>query len=128
MFQLQILSGRAAGTVQTARRLPFSVGRRAGADFCAEEPGVWDEHLRFELEGGEGIRVNALGEAPLVVNGTPMRRALLRNGDVLELGGLKLRFWLAPAPLRSLKMREWLTWGVLLVLGVLQVMLLIWLR
>ncbi|WCJ61156.1 FHA domain-containing protein [Fontisphaera persica] len=128
MFQLQILSGRAAGTVQTARRLPFGVGRKAGADLRAEEPGVWDEHLRFELLADEGIWVTALAEAPLVINGAPARAARLRNGDLLELGGLKLRFWLAPAPLRSLRMREWFTWGLLAVLTGLQIALLYWLR
>jgi hypothetical protein len=64
----------------------------------------------------------------LVINGAPARAARLRNGDLLELGGLKLRFWLAPAPLRSLRMREWLTWGLLAVLTGLQIALLFWLR
>lgn len=128
MFQLQILSGKAAGTVQTARRLPFYVGRRAGADLQAEEPGVWEEHLRLELDAAQGICAQALGEAPLVVNGTPVRSARLRNGDILDLGGLKLRFWLAPAPLRSLQLREVMTWGLLVLLGACQVLLLFWLR
>lgn len=128
MFQLQILSGKAAGTVQTARRLPFYVGRRAGADLQAEEPGVWEDHLRLDLDAAQGICAQALAEAPLVVNGTPARSVRLRNGDLLDLGGLKLRFWLAPAPLRSLKWREALTWGWLALLGACQVFLLLWLR
>lgn len=128
MFQLHILSGKTAGTVHTARRLPFTVGRSAGADLRSEEPGVWEEHLKFELDAAEGIRVTAHSEAPLVVNGAPVKAARLRNGDVLELGGLKLRFWLAAAALRSLKVREAMTWLFLFALGALQVAWMIWLR
>lgn len=128
MFQLQILSGQAAGRVQPARRLPFHVGRQAGADLRSEEPGVWEHHLQFDLDAAEGIRVVTQPEAPLLINGRPVRQARLRNGDVLELGGLKLRFWLAPAALRSLSLREGATWGLLVVLAALQGVLLLWLR
>lgn len=128
MFQLHILSGKAAGTVHTARRLPFSVGRSAGADLRSEDPGVWDDHLKFELDATEGIRVTAHPQASLLVNGTPTKVARLRNGDVLELGGLKLRFWLAAAPLQSLRVREAMTWLFLFALSALQVGWLLWLR
>ena len=44
------------------------------------------------------------------VNGVPMPRALLRNGDMITLGGVTLRFSLSPIQQSSAALREWLTW------------------
>jgi hypothetical protein len=115
MFQLVILSGKQAGTVCVARRFPFRVGRNADADLVVDDPGVWDDHLRFEFVPGEGIRVAARPEALLAVNAERQNEARLRNGDWLDAGGLKLRFWLAEAPLRQLRPREVATWVALLL-------------
>jgi pSer/pThr/pTyr-binding forkhead associated (FHA) protein len=48
------------------------------------------EHARIVVEGGE-VRVQDLGGG-VRVNGEPQSVALLREGDLLELGTLKLRF------------------------------------
>jgi len=44
------------------------------------------------------------------VNGVPMPRALLRNGDIITLGGVTLRFSLSPVRQSSAALIEWLTW------------------
>ena len=84
-----------------------------------EEAGVWDEHARVELRPEEGFRLSAAGEALASVNGERVQEVLLRNGDVVELGSLKLQFWLSEARQPRWSVREGLGWlvvgGVLLL-------------
>jgi hypothetical protein len=54
--------------------------------------------------------LEAEAEALLSVNDSPVQRALLRNGDVITVGALKIRFSLTPVHQSSLAPREWLTW------------------
>jgi hypothetical protein len=63
----------------------------------------------------------------LQVNDAPVRRAVLRNGDVISLGALKIRFSLGPVRQSSLAPREWLTWLALAALCLGQVALVYWL-
>jgi pSer/pThr/pTyr-binding forkhead associated (FHA) protein len=116
VVQLDILSGRQAGTHWVARRFPFQVGRSPQATLILEEPGVWDRHAEFALRPGEGVLVSALGDAAIVVNGQPVRQAVLRNGDLIEAGSVKLRFGLAPTRQHSLGLREAMTWIALAAL------------
>jgi hypothetical protein len=127
MVQLNILSGKRAGTVCVARHFPFRVGRNADADLSADEPGVWDNHLEFQLCPGEGIRVTAHAEALMTINAERAESAILRNGDVLEAGALKLRFWLSEVQLVSQKLREALTWAALGLLLAAQIAAIYWL-
>jgi len=34
----------------------------------------------------------------------------LRNGDAIEIGSLKIQFWLSEARQRGLRLREWFVW------------------
>jgi pSer/pThr/pTyr-binding forkhead associated (FHA) protein len=111
MFQLKILSGKMAGHLMVARRFPFLIGRQANADLILEEPGVWERHARIEFISGEGFRMNADGTALVIINGTAQTSALLRNGDVLELGGVKLQFWLNDPRQSNLRLHAALVWG-----------------
>jgi hypothetical protein len=123
MLQLEILSGKKAGTHWVARRFPFQVGRASQSALVLDEPGVWDRHADFAIRPGEGITVSAAGDASLLVNGQPARHAVLRNGDLLEAGSVKLRFGLAPVRQRGLGVREGLTWIALAALYLGQVVL-----
>lgn len=127
MVQLDILSGKKAGTQWVARRFPFYLGRSPQAALVLEEPGVWDRHAEFALRPGEEVMVFAVAEASVMLNGQPVRRAILRNGDLLEAGSVKLRFGLAPIRQRSLHLREAITWLGLAVLCLGQVALIYWL-
>lgn len=127
MFQLNVLSGKLAGTICVARRFPFRVGRNAGADLCADEPGVWENHLTFELRPAEGVRVSAPADAQLSLNAERVQTAILRNGDTIEAGGLKLRFWLSEVELYSQTLREALTWLALAGLLAAQIAAIYWL-
>lgn len=121
MVQLRILSENGAGAFHSVRRFPCVVGRSSNADLRVEAPGVWDRHIQLELIPAKGIALSVLPGALASVNGRPSSRELLHNGDLIDLGGAKLQFWLSQTRQRSLKAREILTWAGLALLSLLQV-------
>ncbi|MFO1475040.1 MAG: FHA domain-containing protein [Verrucomicrobiota bacterium] len=123
MVRFQILSGRQAGRVWNSRRFPVSVGRAPGRDLQLEEPGVWDDHFHLDLNPGVGFILQACPDALVSVNGQPLQHAVLRNGDVVEIGGAKLRFWLTEAPRRNQAWAETLVWMFILAATAAQVYL-----
>src|ERR1017187_783314 len=112
MIQLKILTGKMAGTTWVARHFPVHLGRSADADLQLEEPGVWDQHLQINL-GQSGFILETQSHALTSVNGHPTSQAALRNGDVIEIGSLKMQFWLGEAVQHGLKIRENLIWGII---------------
>jgi predicted component of type VI protein secretion system len=122
MVQLQILSGKKAGAQFTAARLPMQIGRAADADLPLEEPGVWPHHCRIARQGRDLV-CEAEAGALLSVNGVPADRAVLRNGDVISMGALKLQFSLSPVRQSGQRARECLTWAALALLCLAQVAL-----
>ena len=127
MIQLQILSGKKAGTDSVARRFPFHIGRSSAADLCLEEDGIWDQHLELDLITPGGFVLSAQPNALATVNGQPVQQIILRNGDLIEIGSLKIRFWLSATRQIGLRFREWLTWSALVLLSAGQVCLIYWL-
>jgi predicted component of type VI protein secretion system len=126
MVQLQILSGTRAGTKFDASRLPMTVGRSEQSDVSLDEPGVWPCHCKIQWRE-EGLVLEVEPDALASVNGEPMPRALLRNGDRITLGGVTLRFSLSPVRQSSAVLREWLTWIALGALCLGQVAVIYWL-
>ena len=116
MIEISVLSGRVAGKTVAARRFPFSIGRHKAADLCLEEPGVWDRHLRLDLQPMEGITLTVAPDARATVNGLSVQSARLRAGDVIQIGAVRLRFGLAATRQRDLRLREGLTWLALAAL------------
>ncbi len=116
MIQFQILSGKKAGSDIVVRRFPFLIGRGADTQLRLEEAGVWEKHLAVNFQRGEGLAFSAQKAAMTLVNGLPVERGLLRNGDLIELGSVQLRFWLARSEQKSLRSREVLTWIGLIVM------------
>ena len=127
MIQLHILSGQQAGRDIVVRRFPFLIGRGTDAALQLDEPGVWDRHLQIQFERGTGFTFTAQPDALALVNGERTGHGLLRNGDLLELGSARLRFWLARSPQKSLRWREALTWMALFLLFAAQAALIHWL-
>ena len=123
MVQLQVFSGKHAGTSTLARRFPFVVGRNSTADLCLEQEGIWDRHLEFHLQIPDGFLLKAHPRALTNVNGQPVQEAFLRNGDLIEVGPLKIRFWLSETRQRGLRTREFLTWFALAALCAGQILL-----
>ena len=110
MIQLKILSGKMAGTETVARRFPFKIGRSASADLRLEEDGVWEQHLELAFVAATGFVLTTHPDALAAINGHAIRKAVLRNGDELAIGALRIRFWLGETTQASLGLREWLTW------------------
>jgi hypothetical protein len=128
MVQFKILSGKMAGTRWGSRRFPVRIGRGTSADLKSEEDGVWDEHLRLDFNARDGFVLSPQQNALARVNGQPLAHPLaLRNGDMIEVGSLKLEFWLTETRQRGLALREWLTWVFIALICLGQVGLIYWL-
>jgi predicted component of type VI protein secretion system len=128
MIRIEILSGKLAGTTWVARRFPVRLGRSADADFQSSEPGVWEQHAAIETDRREGCVLKAQADAAVLLDGKPIQFAPLRNGDVIELGSLKLRFWLGEAQQKALTAREAVVWAILAGVVLLEAGLMFWLR
>jgi hypothetical protein len=127
MVLLKVLSGKKAGTDWVARHFPVRIGRSAAADLRLEEGGVWEQHLQLDFSPKEGIVLSAQPNALAAVNGQPVDRTVLRNGDVIDIGSLKLRFWLTETRQTGLRFREGLTWAAIGAISLGQVALIYWL-
>jgi pSer/pThr/pTyr-binding forkhead associated (FHA) protein len=127
MVQLKILSGKKAGTVWMARRFPVRIGRSANASLQLEEDGVWDQHLQLDLVPIQGFRLSAQPDALTAVNGQPVEQTILRNGDLIEIGSLKMQFWLSETRQAGLRLREVFIWVVLAAVSLGQLGLIYWL-
>jgi pSer/pThr/pTyr-binding forkhead associated (FHA) protein len=127
MIQLKVLSGKKTGTIWVARRFPVRIGRSAATDLQLEEDGVWDEHLHLDFNPAEGIVLSAQPDALASVNGQPVRQAVLRNGDAIEIGSLRMQFWLSETRQAGLRFREGLTWAGIAGISLGQVGLIYWL-
>ena len=110
-----------------ARRFPVRIGRATTADLRLDEEGVWDAHLQIDLSRAEGLIARTPSEGVLYVNGKNLRDCILRNGDELVLGSVKLQCWLAGTRQRGFGFREWLTWIAIGAICLGQVWLIYWL-
>ena len=127
MVQLTILTGNQAGAHWVARRFPVQVGRAPSSDLCVQEDGVWENHLQIHMRSREGFLLAAQPQAFVAVNGQAIQEAILRNGDLIEFGALRIRFGLAPVRQRGLRLRESLVWFTLAALCGGQIALIYWL-
>jgi pSer/pThr/pTyr-binding forkhead associated (FHA) protein len=114
MVQLNILAGKKAGGQTAARRFPFRIGRAAGNDLQLDDDGVWDQHVTLNLQKPEGFTLALAPKALASVNDQPVQTALLRNGDIIALGSVKLQFWLAATRQRGLLLRELFVWALII--------------
>ena len=126
MVLLKVLTGRKAGTAWVARHFPVRIGRSAAADLQLEEGGVWDQHLQLDFNSAAGIVLSAQPSALAAVHGQPVDRTVLRNGDTIDIGSLKLQFWLTEARQTGLRFREGLTWVAIAAISIGQVGLIYW--
>ncbi len=123
MIQLHVLNGRKAPASFTTQRLPVTLGRGEACGFRLEDDGVWDQHLEFSVSPPNRIQLRSSAGAFTAVNGQRVQEVILRNGDLIEVGGVQLRFGLAPVRQHSLAWREALTWIALAALALGQVVL-----
>jgi pSer/pThr/pTyr-binding forkhead associated (FHA) protein len=125
MVQLHISTGTMAGVTHHVRHFPFSVGRTAGSGLRLEEPGVWDHHLTLDFDSAQGFVLTAYPQAIAHVNGWPIESVLLRNGDTIELGAVRLRFWIGEVKQSRLRVHENLVWAALALVTAAEIALLL---
>jgi len=126
MIQLNVLSGRKAGSRTVVRHFPFHVGRAPGNHLLLDDDGVWDQHLALELKSG-GFNLAVAPGALATVNHEPRQNQILRNGDIITVGSAKLQFWLAAARQRGLHLRELFVWTLVIAVTAGQFALIYWL-
>ena len=127
MVQLHILSGRKAGNPWVARRFPFWIGRSPESALALDDAGVWDEHAEISVRPAEGVVLKSSVEASTLLNGERIQQAILRNGDLIEIGSVKMRFSLSVTQQLGLRVREVATWVALAVICLGQIALIYWL-
>jgi hypothetical protein len=127
MIQLKVLSGKKAGTAWVARRFPVRIGRSSAADLQLEESGVWDQHLQLYFNPEVGIVLSAQPDALAAVNGQSVHETVLRNGDAIDIGSLRMQFWLSETRQAGLRVREGLTWAGIAAISLGQIGLIYWL-
>ena len=127
MIQLNVLSGKKAGNQSVARRFPFRIGRSAGNELRLDDDGVWDQHLTLEFQREAGFTLTAASNALASVNSRPVQTVVLRNGDLITLGSVKLQFWLGNARQRGLRAGEFLVWALVVAVTFAQFALIYWL-
>ena len=127
MIQLNVLSGKMAGSRPVVRRFPFHIGRAPGNDLHLDDAGVWDRHLALECQRSEGFKLVTAPDALAAVNDQPVQTARLRNGDIITVGSVKLQFWLAAVRQRSLRLGEMFVWALLILATLGQFVLIYWL-
>ena len=127
MIQLKVLSGKKAGAAWVARHFPVRIGRSAGADLQVEEGGVWEQHLQLDFNPAEGIVLSTQPDALATVNGQAVHQTILRNGDTIDIGSLRLQFWLSETRQTDLRLRESSTWTAIAAISLGQIGLIYWL-
>ena len=120
MIQLNVLSGKRAGSQTVVRHFPFRIGRAAGNDLQLDDDGVWDGHLTLGIENNESFGLATAPGALVSVNGQPLQNTRLRNGDLITFGSVKIQFWLAAPRQRGLHLRELFVWALIAIVTVAQ--------
>jgi hypothetical protein len=89
---LRLLTGTDAGTTFTIPEGTSVLGRSSDADIHIEASDVSRRHLRLDRSGAR-VEITDLGSTNGTrVNGDPVQRATLRNGDEVLVGMQALRF------------------------------------
>lgn len=81
----------------------------------------------LNLDPAEGFILTSQPDALLTINHEPARSCRLRNGDSIELGAARLRFWLNETTQRGQRLREGFVWMLVIAICLLEVALVYWL-
>jgi hypothetical protein len=128
MIELRVLSGQRNGFSLISSKLPCSIGRSPDSDLRLEANGVFDEHAVFSLADDGDIQLSSRPPARTSVNGQTTANAVLRNGDIIDLGGVKVEFGFQAALQKEFGSREMFTWCFLLGITIAQALIIFWLN
>lgn len=91
-----------------------------------EDPGVWDQHVEITCDREQGVTARVQAPALARLDGEAFEATVLRSGDILEIGGVRVQFWLAPAEVVTPWLREGLTWVGIGMVAALEIGLAYW--
>lgn len=91
--QVEVIAGRGVGQSYLLSAGTFVIGREADADLqLVEETGVSRVHAKIVAEGQRYRLIDNESRNGTILNGTPIRDALLNNGDTITIAQCQLRF------------------------------------
>jgi pSer/pThr/pTyr-binding forkhead associated (FHA) protein len=95
---IRVLQGFYEGLELAVDRAWWVIGRGRGADAVLAEPTISRAHAAIGFQPGEGFFVQDLGSTNgTLLNGARTQRALLGDGDEIQIGRLQLRVGLPGA-------------------------------
>lgn len=80
--------------VYNVRQVVVNIGRLSSNDVVFTSDTVSREHMKIEFDGTGFILTNKKPENPVKVNGQPVQKAVLSNGDVVTFGYAQFVFFL----------------------------------
>jgi two-component system, cell cycle response regulator len=89
---LVLISGGQPARVYPLNAPELSIGRSAQSDIALGDPGVSRNHARVLREGDDFIVEDLRSTNGTEVNGQPVRRRRLADGDVIKLASSTLQF------------------------------------
>lgn len=128
MFELEVVEGRQSGERTVVRAGTFIIGKNIDADLTLSGAGVWDDHLAVEWSPGGNPSVRRIGDGLISLNSEPVETAQLRNGDLIRVGAILLRFGSSPVIQKSQALSSALSWVLLGTVLVSELALLFWLK
>ena len=127
MTKLLIESGRRAGEIIHITKFPWSIGRNSSMNLHLDDEGIWDKHVEIVLKEGSGFYAVVPSSVRALINRVPFTENLLRNGDILQLGAVRIQFRFAETQLRQWKVRELFFWISIVLLFLFQITIIYWL-
>ena len=128
MVQLNILSGEYKQQFVKSNTFPILIGRGENCELQLVDTGIWENHLELNLNEEQHFTIRTASDATAMVNGKPLKGVqLLRNGDLIEIGLVKIQFWLGTVQQKNLGIREAAVWALLLAVTMAEIYLLFWL-
>ena len=128
MVQLNILSGEYEQQFVKSNTFPIRIGRGENCQLQLVDTGIWENHLELNLNEEQHFTIRTASDATAMVNGKPLKGVqLLRNGDLIEIGLVKIQFWLGTVQQKNLRIREAAAWALLLAVTMAEIYLLFWL-
>ena len=111
LAQLAIHTGKRTRQSVALNQFPVLIGRSGDCHLRLEDMGVWDRHAQIDLDRPAGFVLRPASEASTMVNGEPLGESRrLRNGDLIDVGMVRLQFWLGPVRQKRLAVREVIFW------------------
>ncbi len=91
-FKVTVLSGAEQGRSFEFDRIEVTFGRTMENDVVLADPGISRQHLSIRNKGGAFIMKDMGSSNGTILNGKKVQEEVLKPGDVIVMGGAKVRF------------------------------------